>query len=190
MLYLGSKLSIILLFIDSKRSRIRTMIRHLAMYILIVSHILLAGILSSCSNDKILFLKINNADGIEAKSPVLLNGIKIGEIDKVNLNEDGIIIVQLGIDKDINLPSDSHFRIKRPSLLGTSTLVAYPGKSSTDILEGDTVAISEADTIDGEEYTSIIDFIQNLAGTSKQDSILIELRRLNKNLEEAKKNTR
>jgi len=142
---------------------------------------LLLILLSSCSNDKTLYLKTENAEGLSLESYLSLNGFKIGTIDAIKLNNQGALLIKSAIKEEINIPVDSEFKIEESGLIGPKIIVLKLGKSKKMISEKDTI-ILQPKTKDSLNV-DIKKLVKELSGSEKNDSILKELKRLNKNLE-------
>ena len=101
----------------------------------------------------------------------------------------GLIYVFCSIDKKCNIPTDSKFYIYCTDILGDKAVKIELGKSKNYIQNNDTIPINSTisnSLIDSVGF-KVKDFINELTDQSKQDSILLELRRLNDNLEKMKK---
>ena len=83
------------------------------------------------------------------------------------------------------IPKDSKFKLENLSVFGRSGLKIEIGKEPELLQRGDTVVLAgEGSEIAQDSLSKTISgFIERLTGAKKKDSILIELRRLNENLE-------
>ena len=73
-------------------------------------------------NDSIPFVAtFNYVEGINIDSEVQLAGIKIGDINKINLSEDEVVINGY-IDKKYNIPEDSIVKIKSNGIFGKKVM--------------------------------------------------------------------
>ncbi|MDC3091167.1 MlaD family protein [Rickettsiales bacterium] len=72
------------------------------------------------------FLKIG---GIVIGNDVKLSGVKIGTVTNIGLNDEYFAVVDLSINKEINIPSDSVISINSEGLLGNKYLAITPGSS-------------------------------------------------------------
>ena len=78
-------------------------------------------------NDKIPFVAtFNYVEGINYNSEVQIAGIKIGDVSKITISSNGVIINGF-IDKDYNIPNDSILKIKRNGIFGKKALSIEPG---------------------------------------------------------------
>ena len=78
-------------------------------------------------SDSIPFVAtFNYVEGINTDSEVKLAGIKIGDINKINLSEDEVVINGY-IDKKYNIPEDSIVKIKSNGIFGKKAISIEPG---------------------------------------------------------------
>ena len=147
-------------------------------------------LLSSCHEDtKSIFVRFDTIDGLSAKSTVSANGLKIGLVKNVSFSSSGKVLVEIGLDNPVEIPVDSKFEIESADFFGTKEIQVELGEERKYLATGDTAdstmkpSFFEGDMI----QIQTKDLFETLTGKSKQDSILIELRRLNENLEELKK---
>lgn len=147
--------------------------------------------LVSCNNRQSFKVEFNDANGLSEKSKIIFKGQTIGKIDKIGFSDNRKIIVDLLIDKDFTIPRNHKFVIVSIDLLGSKAIELRDSDNS------DTISKGEISQGENESYNlldslpeKIINIMENAASNqmNKQDSILLELRRLNKNLEELKYN--
>lgn len=156
---------------------------------LIIS-LIFAGLVSSCSNsERTIYLQTDQVDGLTTEATVTLNGIEIGQVDDIQLNQKGKILIKLNLDKEPELPADSKFNIESKDFLGSKGISVELGEANALIANGDTIeVINEKILSQGDSLSTKVQAIfENLTGAKQRDSILFELRRLNDNLEELKK---
>ena len=78
-------------------------------------------------NDTIPFVAtFNYVEGINYNSEVQIAGIKIGDVSKITISSNGVIINGF-IDKDYNIPNDSILKIKSNGIFGKKALSIEPG---------------------------------------------------------------
>ncbi|MCX2743365.1 MCE family protein [Mangrovivirga sp. M17] len=148
------------------------------------------GLFFSCIHDeKAIYLKAEKIKGITTKANVTLNGFEIGQVDEISLNKHGKFLIKLRFDKQPEIPIDSKFLIENRNLLGLKGISVQLGEENETIEIGDTIELKEephlfqSDSI----LNKVQEIFEHFTEPNQQDSILIELRRLNKNLEELKK---
>ena len=78
-------------------------------------------------NDSIPFVAtFNYVEGINEKTEVQLAGIKIGNIKKISISQDGVVINGY-IAREYDIPEDSIIRIKSEGIFGKKALSIEPG---------------------------------------------------------------
>ncbi|SEQ08086.1 MlaD family protein [Flavobacterium urocaniciphilum] len=142
----------------------------------------------SCSKTKSIILKTENAEGISNETKLKINGIEIGEIENTKLDENGNVIITANLKSDLNIPIDSDFEIKDEGLISGKIINITIGKSKENITEKSIINLKTVNnTIFNDSIgTKIQKALNQISGKDKNDSILIELRRLNENLEKRK----
>ncbi|RYU79748.1 MlaD family protein [Hymenobacter persicinus] len=84
------------------------------------------------SSDRTYYAKYDNVDGLTVGNPVILNGIKVGQVKQMELlpAEHNRIRVSLELQKGITV-GDSTVASLSGSLLGSKTITLFLGKNST-----------------------------------------------------------
>ena len=78
-------------------------------------------------NNTISFVaKFNYVEGITNNSEVQLSGIKIGDVKKIIVSTNGIIVNGI-IERKYNIPEDSILKIKSNGIFGKKSLSIVPG---------------------------------------------------------------
>jgi phospholipid/cholesterol/gamma-HCH transport system substrate-binding protein len=73
------------------------------------------------SNDTLITARYNNVQGLQNSNPVMINGMQVGSVYKINTDKDmRNILVDMNITKDINIPANSVAIIKTNPLGGPS----------------------------------------------------------------------
>ena len=80
-------------------------------------------------------------DGVQAASPILLRGVKIGTVTGVTFDpaENDKVVLQLTVRKRYRLPSDSEAKIVSNGLMGHKAVEIVYGTSARLLAEGDTL---------------------------------------------------
>ncbi|MDA3881738.1 MAG: MCE family protein [Bacteroidales bacterium] len=106
-------------------------------HILYVSTILVFFV--SCSyTDMILFLQVENAQGISKEDPVYMKGLPIGSVEDLSLDSK-YVYIEILVDKNIPLPIDSYFSIENTDMLGNKHIEIVPGNETIYFSENDTI---------------------------------------------------
>ena len=147
--------------------------------------ILIAFTVFACSKTKNIVLKTENADGISNETKFKVNGLEVGKIEAIKLSEKGQVLLYGSLNTDVNLPSDSKFEIENEGILGDKVIEITIGKNKDYIAEATILDLKTKNTtINFDSINKVIKkSINNIYSDKTNDSILIELKRLNENLE-------
>ena len=88
--------------------------------------------------------RFSNAGGLKPGSQVFLAGVPVGRVDKINLDPQFAAIVQMEIDKDVQLPNDTIASIKTSGLLGDRFIALSPGSATQNFAPGGTITDTES----------------------------------------------
>ncbi len=151
--------------------------------------VLLIGLLISCGkNRKEIYLICENADGIEAeKTKLRISGFEIGQVNKISLLKNGEILITAELQPEIELPKNSNFKIVSAGLLGSKNIEIIRGSEKSFIKYGDTIRTSLLEKTTDSIFSKAVNFIESFSNKKQNDSILFELKRLNKKLDKLNK---
>ena len=141
--------------------------------------------LVSCNKTTILKIEFEDVSGLDDKSPILIGGLKIGNIVDFKVQPNSKILVETNIDKDVSITKDAKFTISSLDILGSKGIIIENGTESSlvdfqQIQQGQ----NEKRILNDSTVVNIIDKVANkLSTTTKLDSIDRELKKLNKNIE-------
>lgn len=142
---------------------------------------------SSCTSDNELTIVFPRGDGLSRDTRVLLNGLMIGRMKSIEIGPAYEIEATVTLDDEIKISDDSKFILTR-SMFGSGTIDITAGSSNKYFVNGqkvkgqlEKVSESHDDALGG----LITKFFKPY--TEDGDSVLIELRRLNSNLEQIMK---
>ncbi|MBC6993931.1 MlaD family protein [Neolewinella lacunae] len=153
--------------------------------------LILASLFYSCKNEvNTIYLVADEVGGLRVETPVTLHGIEIGQIDDIALSPRGQVVLELQLQKEPVLPLDSKFQLGSVGLLGEVELMVELGTEKEMIASGDTLLVFAGPSLFGSDTLSTFlkDVLEGFTRPSNQDSLLIEIRRLNNNLEKWNKN--
>jgi len=95
------------------------------------------------TTDNIFYAKYDNVEGLAQSSPVSINGLKVGQVDKIipQTGKDGKLhfIVKITVDDNFEFSKNSNLEIFEPSLMGGKEMrvnLFYGGPTAKD---GDTL---------------------------------------------------
>ena len=90
--------------------------------------------------DNTYYAVYENADGIEASSPVTIKGFRVGTVDNVWYDvPSGKVIAEFSVKKDYPLPIDTRAKITSASLMGSKVIALQHGTAAQYLTDEDTV---------------------------------------------------
>jgi phospholipid/cholesterol/gamma-HCH transport system substrate-binding protein len=90
-----------------------------------------------------LFATFNEIGGLNKRAPVVIGGVKVGQVTRIVLDDDYYARIEMDLDARLNLPDDSSAAILTRGLLGNQFISIEPG-ASEDLLEsGSEIALTE-----------------------------------------------
>lgn len=92
----------------------------------------------------IFVAKYSEVSGLEVANPVLINGLRVGQVNQLYFAPDmsGDIIVLLMMDKKFPIPKDTYARIISADIMGSKAVQLDLGKDLEMAASGDTLATS------------------------------------------------
>lgn len=146
-------------------------------------------LITACSGDEQkVHLRFDDVSGLEKQSPVFVRGYKVGMVTSFTLLRNGVV-VSIELAPDVQIPSDSKFKIVSRGILGGKAIEILPGKAETSISKGDTLTgLSQrpVSARDSSGTSTFQEFLKTLVKEEKKDSILQELKKLNRKLDRQK----
>lgn len=151
--------------------------------------ILFLFILASCSDNKTtLYFKAEDVSGLKKGDAIFTSGLQIGSVKNLRITMDGSIVGEACIDSEVHLPEDSHFEIKS-DLMGEKSIEITLGIQEKYFSDSDTAVLTHESRFPMDSIgIDLKNVLNGIFGSSKEDSLLIEIRRLNNNIEELKNN--
>jgi phospholipid/cholesterol/gamma-HCH transport system substrate-binding protein len=90
------------------------------------------------TNYKNLYVEYENVEGLTVSSPVTINGLVVGKVNSVVINnETGKIKVEMQINSDFPIKKKSIAQIYAPSPIGGKQIAILPTKEGQDAVDGD-----------------------------------------------------
>jgi len=122
-------------------------------------------------------LIVPSADGIGIGSPVVLSGVKIGEVSGISLSEDGKkAILTLSIKENVKLAKDVKIQLRMQGVLGNRYVYIKQGESSETLKNGDIIFLESEET----EFSKITEGLESVF--SDLSETLRSLKNLSDNL--------
>ena len=93
------------------------------------------------SSDKSVYAVYEQVEGLAASNPVQVNGLKVGLIRKLRMENDGRgkIVVTMTISNNVHLPKNSKAQIFSTDILGSKGIRILLGDSKEELQDGDTL---------------------------------------------------
>ena len=92
-----------------------------------------------------LTARFQNAEGIVIGSDIMTAGIKIGEVYDMTLDRNTFFaVMQLKINKGIQIPKDSQAAVVSSGFLGGKFIAIAPGASDDDLQDNDTIKFTQS----------------------------------------------
>lgn len=82
--------------------------------------------------------------GLAERAPVVISGVKVGKVTKIELDEDLRARVTLDVDAKLELPVDSSASIRTSGLLGDQFIELEPGAEDQLLEPGAEIALTES----------------------------------------------
>lgn len=90
-----------------------------------------------------IFANFSGVGGLNPGDKVVISGVKIGSVLKIELNENYLARVTLGVENHIQLPLDTAAVISSESLLGGRYMELIPGAEEDFLEEGDNIDLTQ-----------------------------------------------
>ena len=85
-----------------------------------------------------------NLGGIAPGASVLVSGVAVGKVEKVELDDRYAAIATLRVRKDVKLPSDTMAAIRSSGLIGEKHIALSPGADDTLLEPGELITDTES----------------------------------------------
>jgi phospholipid/cholesterol/gamma-HCH transport system substrate-binding protein len=114
-----------------------------------------------------LYASFDEIGGLAARSPVVIGGVKVGQVKKIELAPDGSFRarVTMDVDRQLKLPDDTQAAILTQGVLGNQYVGLTPGGSDTMLAEGGEISYTQSAVV---IERLIGKFIQNLGNGEKR----------------------
>jgi phospholipid/cholesterol/gamma-HCH transport system substrate-binding protein len=94
-----------------------------------------------------LYATFDEIGGLAARAPVVIGGVRVGEVDAVELDADFRARVRLELNSELQLPDDSSVSIYTQGVLGNQYVSLEPGASDLFLKSGDEIAYTQNATV-------------------------------------------
>ncbi|MCW3084526.1 MAG: transporter permease [Bacteroidetes bacterium] len=145
--------------------------------------------LAGCSNNSTtLQVEFADVSGLQTGSPLLLNGLKVGEVKKFSVLPSAHILTEVELNPLAKLHQNDTFMIASLDLLGSKGIIVKVS-NSTMVLDLGQVqkGILEPTILDTSFVTAAGKIFGKITTEAQLDSLEKEVKKLNKNVEELRK---
>lgn len=94
-----------------------------------------------------VYASFDEIGGLKPRAPVVVSGVKIGQIESIELNEDYRARVAMHLDDDLELPADSSASIVTSGVLGDRYVSIQLGGEEELLRDGDEITFVESAVI-------------------------------------------
>ena len=92
----------------------------------------------------LLFASFDEIGGLKPRAPVVVSGVKVGQVSSIDLNDDYRARVSLDLDPDLELPIDTSASIVTAGVLGDRYLSLQLGGEEDLLRPGDEITFVES----------------------------------------------
>jgi phospholipid/cholesterol/gamma-HCH transport system substrate-binding protein len=91
-----------------------------------------------------LYANFDEIAGLNPRAPVVISGVKVGQVSEITLNDDFRARVALDIDPELELPVDTSASIVTSGVLGDRYVSLLPGGEIDILQQGDEITFVES----------------------------------------------
>ncbi|HBZ72437.1 MAG TPA: outer membrane lipid asymmetry maintenance protein MlaD [Deltaproteobacteria bacterium] len=90
----------------------------------------------------VLYADFDQIGGLKTRAPVMIAGVKVGQVGGITLDDSMRAHVKLEIDRKLKLPTDTSAAIQTAGLLGDQFIALEPGADEKFLTSGTTIAFT------------------------------------------------
>jgi len=90
-----------------------------------------------------LFADFDETGGLKARAPVVISGVKVGQVESITLNKDYRARLELSLDESLKLPIDTSASIVTAGVLGDRYISLQLGGEDKELKSGDEIRFTE-----------------------------------------------
>ena len=98
----------------------------------------------STSGGLVLNATFTQIGGLAERAPVVISGVKVGKVTKIQLSDDLRAKVTLDVDRKLELPVDTSASIRTAGLLGDQFIELQPGPEDALLEPGGEITMTES----------------------------------------------
>ena len=91
-----------------------------------------------------LFASFDEIGGLSVRAPVVIAGVKVGQVEEIVLDEDLRAKVTLDVDPSLELSVDTTAAIRTSGLLGDQFVALEPGGEEELLRSGDAISFTDS----------------------------------------------
>ena len=92
----------------------------------------------------VLMAAFDEIGGLKPRAPVVIGGVRVGQVSSIGLDEDLRARVTLEVDEGLELPVDTSAAIRTQGLLGDQLIALVPGAEEEMLRSGETLSFTES----------------------------------------------
>jgi phospholipid/cholesterol/gamma-HCH transport system substrate-binding protein len=90
-----------------------------------------------------VYADFDEIGGLTTRSPVVIGGVKVGDVRSITLDEEFSAHVELSVESSLKLPKDTSASILTAGVLGNQYVGLQPGAEDEILKPGDTIEMTE-----------------------------------------------
>ncbi len=94
-----------------------------------------------------LYASFDQTGGLKPRAPVVISGVKVGQVEAIGLGSDYRARATLNVDRALKLPTDTTASIQTAGLLGDRYIALQPGGEEQLLKSGDEITFTESAVI-------------------------------------------
>jgi phospholipid/cholesterol/gamma-HCH transport system substrate-binding protein len=102
------------------------------------------GVSLNRRGDRTLIAHFDELGGLKPRAPVVIAGVKVGQVRSTELGDDYRARVTLELQQDLKLPVDTSASIVTAGLLGDRYISLQPGGDPLELPNGGTITFTES----------------------------------------------
>jgi phospholipid/cholesterol/gamma-HCH transport system substrate-binding protein len=94
-----------------------------------------------------LYASFDQTGGLKPRAPVVISGVKVGQVAAIGLGQDFRARATLDVDRSLQLPTDTTASIQTAGLLGDRYVALQLGGEEQTLKNGDEISFTESAVI-------------------------------------------
>lgn len=95
----------------------------------------------------VVYAAFDQTGGLKARAPIVISGVKVGQVDSIVLDKNFRARVELNVDRNLQLPVDTSASIVTSGLLGDRYISLQLGGEDKYLKPGDEITMTESAVI-------------------------------------------